>query len=60
LLVNIAENQADVYGARLTGGGFGGSAVVLARRESARDTAERIVAEYSRRSGRTGTVLVPL
>lgn len=59
LLVSIAGTDAGVYGARLTGGGFGGSAVALARRESARQTAERIAAEYSRESGRTGTILVP-
>jgi galactokinase len=48
-----------VYGARLTGGGFGGAIVALARPEDARATADRIAAEYSRQSGHIATVLVP-
>jgi galactokinase len=59
LLVSIAAARHDVYGARLTGGGFGGSIVALAPRDSARRAAELIAAEYSRRSGRVGSVLVP-
>jgi galactokinase len=59
LLVSIAQSQPGVYGARLTGGGFGGAIVALADRASAPSTAERIAAEYSRRSGRGARVLVP-
>ena len=59
LLVSIAAARHDVYGARLTGGGFGGSIVALAPRDSARRAAELIAAEYSQRSGRVGSVLVP-
>lgn len=59
LLVAIAEAQPAVYGARLTGGGFGGAIVALARREDARRTADRIADEYTRQSGQRGTVLVP-
>ena len=59
LLVSIAERQRGVYGARLTGGGFGGSIVGLAPRESARRSAELISVEYSRQSGRISSVLVP-
>ena len=59
LLVTIAARQRGIYGARLTGGGFGGSIVALAPSRSARSAAELISAEYSRRSGRTSTVLVP-
>jgi galactokinase len=59
LLVTIAERQRGVYGARLTGGGFGGSIVGLAPLESARRSGELISAEYSRLSGRTSSVLVP-
>jgi galactokinase len=58
-LVEIAESQAGVYGARLTGGGFGGSIVALAGPEGVRAAAERIAAEYTRRSGHQATVLVP-
>jgi galactokinase len=59
LLVEIAEAQPDVYGARLTGGGFGGAIVALARPAEARATADRIAADYSRQSGHRATVLVP-
>ena len=59
LLVQLAEAEPDVYGARLTGGGFGGAIVALARPEDARATADRIAAVYSRQSGHHATVLVP-
>jgi galactokinase len=57
-LVAIASAQPEVYGARLTGGGFGGSIVAIVRPDSARAVADRIAAEYSRHG--TATVLVPL
>jgi galactokinase len=59
LLVGIAARHPGVYGARLTGGGFGGSIVALAARESARQAAELITAEYIEKTGRAGHVLVP-
>jgi len=59
LLVRLAEEELDVHGARLTGGGFGGAVVVLARAGSGRAVGVRIVGEYRRRSGRTATLLVP-
>lgn len=59
LLVELARAEPDVYGARLTGGGFGGSVVMLAKGGSARDLAHRISREYASRSRRMPTVLVP-
>jgi galactokinase len=59
LLVNLARERPDIYGARLTGGGFGGSVVMLARAGAAVTAAERIVDAYARQSGRTPSVLVP-
>jgi galactokinase len=59
LLVDLAHADADVYGARLTGGGFGGSVVILAHRGQGRLAAERIAQRYAERSGRIPTVLVP-
>ena len=58
-LVSIAERSPGVYGARLTGGGFGGAIVALADHEMARETADGIAAEYERQGGRAATVLVP-
>jgi galactokinase len=43
-LVTRALDEVSVFGARLTGGGFGGSVVVLVRKGEARATAERIAA----------------
>jgi galactokinase len=59
LLVGLAEEEPDVHGARLTGGGFGGAVVVFARAGSGRAVGTRVVREYGRRSGRTATLLVP-
>jgi galactokinase len=59
LLVGLAQAEAGVYGARLTGGGFGGSIVALVREGEAADVAARVVREYGRRSQRSATVLVP-
>ena len=54
-LVELAREEPDVYGARITGGGFGGSIVVLARHGTGREIGERIVAKYEGK----GTLLVP-
>jgi galactokinase len=59
LLVALAREEADVLGARLTGGGFGGSVVMLARRGAGAAAARRLAARYAERSGRVPRVLVP-
>jgi galactokinase len=59
VLVEEARVQPDVYGARLTGGGFGGAVVVLVKTGAARRVAERISSHYRQRCGRRATVLVP-
>ena len=59
LIVDLARAHGDVHGARLTGGGFGGSVVMLARPGTASDVAQTVSAAYAARSGRSGTVLVP-
>jgi galactokinase len=59
LLVEIARADPEVYGARMTGGGFGGSVVMLAHRGQGRVVGERIARTYAERSGRTPTLLVP-
>jgi galactokinase len=59
LLVSLAQAQPDVYGARLTGGGFGGSIVALARAGTGRAVAQTVAAAYAARSSATPTVLVP-
>jgi galactokinase len=59
-LVEIARRHADVYGARLTGGGFGGAVVVVARAEAAAAAAHDICDAYRRETSRDGEVLVPV
>lgn len=59
LLVDLAQKEPDVYGARITGGGFGGSIVVVARAGAGRRIGERLVEEYGRRTQRKATLLVP-
>ena len=54
-LVELAQADPDVFGARMTGGGFGGAIVAFARRGAGRAAAERIVAKY----GPAGRALVP-
>ncbi|MES2644273.1 MAG: galactokinase [Myxococcota bacterium] len=58
-LVEVAAAHPAVFGARLTGGGFGGSIVLACRagaeREAARTTAER----WARETGGTPRVHVP-
>ena len=58
-LVRLAQGEAGVFGARLTGGGFGGSIVALASADVAAAAAERIAEDYARRVPQSPTVLIP-
>lgn len=42
-IVSAAQADRDVYGARMTGGGFGGCVLVIARRGRGRAAAQRLV-----------------
>jgi galactokinase len=59
LLVDLAAADPDVFGARLTGGGFGGAVVILARAGHGQQVGERLGATYAQRSGQKPTLLVP-
>jgi galactokinase len=59
LIVELARADTEIYGARLTGGGFGGSVVMLAHAGTGSKAARRIARAYADRSGRSPTVLVP-
>ena len=54
-IVQAAQRDAAVYGARIVGGGFGGSVLVLARKGTACGAAERVVAHVDG----PATVVVP-
>ncbi len=60
-LVAQAANDPGVLpgAARLTGGGFGGSIVALARAGQAQAAAQRIAAAYQQQTGHSPTILVP-
>jgi galactokinase len=57
-LVGLLRMHRNVYGAKLTGAGFGGACVALCRVETASDVARDVLLQYNR-PGRTGRLLVP-
>jgi galactokinase len=59
LLVDLASAEPSIYGARLTGGGFGGSVVMLAQAGRGADAAVRLTHTYAKRSGCRPRILVP-
>jgi galactokinase len=59
VLVHIGERHADIFGARLTGGGFGGAVVLLAASGKPSRAAREVCDEYRNKTGRPGVVLVP-
>lgn len=51
LLVNLCLNEKDVFGARLTGGGFGGSIVAIVIKGTKDILAEKIINRYHSETG---------
>jgi galactokinase len=51
LMVELAEKIDGVFGARMTGGGFGGSTVNLVRQEQADEFRARVAEEYEQVTG---------
>lgn len=52
LIVDLARQTEGVHGARLTGGGFGGSVVILTRAQGSHDIAKTIADRYRKETGR--------
>jgi galactokinase len=50
IMVNLAQNQAGCYGARMTGGGFGGCAVALVASSAAEQFAVTVAKQYQTRT----------
>jgi galactokinase len=59
VLVELAQRHDNVFGARLTGGGFGGAVVIAVRAGSALEVARDVSAEYARGTRLRPDVLVP-
>ena len=51
-IIDIAHSCPECYGARLSGGGFGGITVHLVPTEHAESYARKVAEEYSRRTGK--------
>ncbi len=60
MLVTIAGATPGVLGARLTGGGFGGSIVVLVETARVEEAGQQIGATYKQRTGHTATIISSL
>jgi len=58
LLVELCIADADCFGARLTGGGFGGSIVAITKKGKGLGISAKVVEEYKKKTGHTATVLV--
>ncbi|HEY8207312.1 MAG TPA: galactokinase [Myxococcaceae bacterium] len=59
LLVRLAQQEPDVFGARLTGGGFGGSILAVARAGSAAKAAGHIAEAYASQVTAKPRILLP-
>jgi galactokinase len=59
LLVELTERHEGVFGARMTGGGFGGAIVAAVAAGRARPIGEAVVQSYREQSGHTAEVMVP-
>ncbi|MBN1130535.1 MAG: galactokinase [Chitinispirillaceae bacterium] len=56
ILVDIAHTIDGVYGARLTGGGFGGAMLAMIQNDACAVFEETVVRQYKERTGRDTTV----
>jgi galactokinase len=57
-MVEIAQRHPACYGARMTGGGFGGCAVALVRVEQAQSFADAVGAAYTKATSLTPSIYV--
>jgi galactokinase len=57
-MVEIAETCLGVLGARMTGGGFGGSTVNLVLKENLDEFTKKLTIEYNRETGIEPTILI--
>jgi galactokinase len=58
LMVELANDQEGVYGARMTGGGFGGCTINLVEAAHAQEVQRRLELDYQARTGLSPTILI--
>ncbi len=58
IMAECAEHQSGCYGARMTGGGFGGCAVALVRLDAAEAFSANVAAEYQGATGLTPNIYI--
>ena len=58
LMVDIAQGLNGVYGARMTGGGFGGCTVNLVDKREGAKFQEQISSQYQAKTGRVADIYV--
>ena len=58
LLVALLQGNKDVFGARLTGAGFGGACVALCKKNTARQVSDAVIPRYNS-FGNSGKLIVP-
>lgn len=59
LLVELCSSRPQVYGARLTGGGFGGSIIALVQKGYANEVGQGVMDQYRRKTNKIPSQLVP-
>jgi galactokinase len=59
-LVELGSEVPGVFGARMTGGGFGGCVVMLVKASDAENLIAGVLPAYARRSGRQGAAFITL
>jgi galactokinase len=58
LMVRLAQQNEGVYGARMTGGGFGGCTINLVQEENVEELRTKVAAAYERATGRVPEIYV--
>jgi galactokinase len=57
-MVDLARDVEGVYGARITGGGFGGCTINLVREEDVAEFQRRVAAGYKEKTGYAAEIYV--
>ena len=58
LMLELARDQKDVYGARMTGGGFGGCTINLVHSARAGEVQQRLEQNYEAKTGLSPTIII--